>query len=373
MKRKNIIILFLAAFVAVGSAFFNFSAAKAQTSTAKRPNRVISPSPTPFVTTPAAPKPSVSPTISPSPTPDDDIIKIDTEIVNLNVRVIDRNNRPINNLLKSDFKVFEDNVPQTIDTISKAEVPTNYSLVVDNSGSLRQQIAKIIDAGKVLISNNRPDDETSVIRFVSRDKIEILTQPGFTSKKEDLNDALDGMYIEGGSTAIIDAVYLAAEEVTKYEQTTDDRKRRALILVSDGEERDSFYNEKQLFEMLRESDVQIFTIGFVDDLNSEGGFISKSPQSKAKALLERLATETGGKSYFPAGINELAGIAQNISNEMRTQYSISYTPTNDRHDGGFRNIKVQVTDGPDKQKRIAVTRAGRTAVQNGSAPTIRKN
>ena len=96
-------------------------------------------------------------------------------------------------------------------SFTKSEVPTNYSLVIDNSGSLRLQLEKVIEAGKIIIDTNRPDDETSIIRFVSSDKIEI--QQDFTPNKNDLFDALDNLYIEGGQTAIIDAVYLAAEKV----------------------------------------------------------------------------------------------------------------------------------------------------------------
>jgi len=257
---------------------------------------------------------------------------------------------------------------QPIGFFTKSEVPTNYSLVIDNSGSLRPQIEKVIEAGKIIVGTNRPGDETSIIRFISSDKIEIL-QP-FTSNKADLNDALDDMYIDGGKTAIIDAVYLAAETVDQYEKTRDpnDRKRRALVLVSDGEDRDSFYKEVQLFALLKEIDVQIYVIGFVGDLDKEGGFISKSPQGKAKAFLERLANETGGKVYFPGDISELNSIAQNIATELRTQYSIGYIPTNDRKDGSFRNIKVAIADGPNKQKRIAVTRTGRKAIDDKTTP-----
>jgi Ca-activated chloride channel homolog len=316
-----------------------------------------SPTPTPLGTTPTT---SRTPFVE-----DDSIIKIDTELVNLSVRVIDRNNRPINNVQEREFKIYEDGVLQKIDFFSRAEVPTNYALVIDNSGSLRQQLDKVVEAGKVFVNTNRPDDETMIIRFVGRDKIEI-EQP-FTSNKVDLNDALDNLYVEGGQTAVIDAVYLAAENVEEYKRTTGsvDKRRRALILVTDGEDRNSYYNEKQLFELLRESDVQIYVIGFVDDLSKEGGFIGKSPQGKAKALLERLATETGGKAYFPKSSAELPGLAREISNELRTQYSIGYIPSNDRKDGTYRTIKVQVDDGPGNQKRIAISKAGRTAESGG--------
>ena len=322
-------------------------------------NTVPTPTPTPAATPPAIATPT--PIVKPTPREEDEVIEVKTELVNLNVRVIDRNNRPINGIGQADFRIFEDGVPQQIEFFSRSEVPTNYGLVIDNSGSLRQQLEKVIEAGKVLVSANRPDDETIIIRFVSRDKITI-EQP-FTTNKTDLNDALDNLYIEGGQTAIIDAVYLAAQKVAEYENQrgSDDRKRRALVVVSDGEDRNSYYNEAQLFQMLRETDVQIYTIGFVSDLSKEGGFITKSPQGKAKAFLERMATETGGRAYFPANTGELATVAKEIGGELRMQYSIGYVPTNERKDGTFRNIKVQVADGPDKQKRIAVTRSGRIA------------
>ena len=371
MKRKYTGI-FLATFsLTAFSAFYNFTAIEAQTvpptQQTERVRQVASPTPTPTPT----PLTKTSPTVAPEIVEDDGgILIIDSEIVNLNVRVVDRNNRSIGTLQQKDFKVYEDNVAQPIEFFTKSEVPTNYSLVIDNSGSLRSQLDKIIEAGKVIVGTNRPADETSIVRFVSRDKISI-EQP-FTANKADLTDALENLYIEGGQTAIIDAVYLAAEQVNEYEKSRNpnDRKRRALIIVSDGEDRDSFYNEKQLFDLLKETDVQIYTIGFIGELDKGGGFISKSPQSKAKAFLERLAAETGGKSYFLINTGELNDIASNIAVELRTQYSIGYVPTNDKKDGSLRSIKVAVNDGPDKQKRIAVTRNTRKAVGSNPAPTL---
>jgi Ca-activated chloride channel family protein len=360
MKRN---LLILAAAIAIAGLYFTFNrsfAVEAQTGAAK-------PSPKATATPPSvAASPAATP---PTLRDDDEIIKIDTELVNLNVRVVDRNNRTINNLQQGDFKIYEDGNLQKIDFFSRSEIPTNYALVIDNSGSLRQQLDKVIEASKVLVNTNRPDDETMVIRFVSRDKIEIA-QP-FTSNKGDLNDALDNLFIEGGQTAIIDAVYLAVQNVDEYErsQKFEDRKRRALILVSDGEDRNSYYNEKQLFDLLRESEVQIYVVGFVDELSKEGGFIGKSPQGKAKALLDRLASETGGKAYYPASANDLPALAKDISNELRTQYSIGYIPSNDRHDGTYRSIKVTVADGPGNQKRIPIARAGRTADSTGPTKT----
>lgn len=366
-KLTNTLLLIFCFVLSLGFAFYNFSVSRAQTP--QRERQAATPTPKPTVKPPSdlAPPP-------PLPVDDkDDIIEIKTELVNLDVRAIDRNNRSIGSLQKNDFKIFEDNVPQEIDAFSKGEVPTNYSLVIDNSGSLRFQLDKVIEAGKIIVGTNRPADQTSVVRFVSSEKIEIVQD--FTPNKTDLNDALDNLYIDGGQTAIIDAIYLTAERVDKYEKSRDpnDRKRRALVVVSDGEDRDSFYNEQQLFQMLRESDVQIYAVGFINELDKEGGLISKSPQKKAKSFLERLATETGGKAYFPNSVNELNTIASDIASELRTQYSISYYPTNDKKDGTYRNIKVVIADGPNNQKRIAVTRNGRVAEKEGNAPPNLQN
>lgn len=335
---------------------------------------VISTTDAQTVTPTAAKTTTPTPTPTPKPTPDifDDSVveKVDIELVNLNIRVIDRANRPVNNLKETDFKIYEDGVLQQVEFFSKSQLPTNYAIVVDNSGSLRSQLEKVIEAGKILVNTNGPTDETALVRFVGRDKISI-EQP-FTSNKTDLMDSLDNLYVEGGQTAIIDAVYLAVENVEEYEKgkSASDRKRRAIVLVTDGEDRDSYYNEKQLFDLLRESDTQIYVVGLISELSKEGGFIGKSPQGKAKTFLERMAGETGGKAYFPADAAEMPTIAKDIASELRTQFSIGYVPSNDRKDGSFRNIKVVIADGPNKEKRIAISRTGRTA--EGESPAVTK-
>ena len=374
-RTSKFLVVFCAIFTVSIASFYDYAPASAQqTTTVKTPTPAQTKTPTPKQTVTPTPKQTVTPTPSPTPDPlaDDGPIVVDTELVNLNVRVIDRFNKSIGNLKQGDFKIYEDNVVQNIEFFSKAEVPTNYAMVIDNSNSLRSQLEKVIEASKIIVGTNKPEDETAIIRFVNSEKIEITQD--FTSNKTDINEALDNLYVEGGQTAIIDAVYLAAERVDEYEKTKnpDDRKRRALIIVSDGEDRDSYYKEQQLFQLLRESDVQIFAVGFVNELTKEGGFISKSPQEKAKNLLTRLSQETGGKAYFPNNLSELPGIARDIASELRTQYLVAYSPTNDRRDGTFRTIKVVVADGPNKEKRIAVTRSGRSApIDNkGSAPTL---
>jgi Ca-activated chloride channel family protein len=225
---------------------------------------------------------------------------------------------------------------------------------------LRSQLQSVIDAGKTIINSNKSGDQTFLVRFISSDKIE--TVQDFTENKELLMDGLDQLYVEGGQTAIIDAVYLSAEHVSDYRKGDDgDRRRRALILITDGEDRNSFYKQDQLFARLREEDVQIFVIGFVNELDKEAGFIRKSPKDKAVSLIKKLASETGGRAFFPDSVAELPQIANEIVRDLRTQYVLAYNPTNKTADGTYRAIRVVVDQPSNSDKRIALTRTGRLA------------
>ena len=318
----------------------------------------------------APPPPKLKP--KPTPTPPEEIdpestITVNTQLVTLNVRVIDRNNKPIDNVQKSDFHVYEDNVPQPIESLDRREVPISYGLAVDTSLSLRSQIQSVIDAAKTIINSNRRGDETFIERFISSDKINIEKE--FTANKDELIDAVDNLYLEGGQTAVVDGVYLAAEHVAEYRKGDDsDRRRRAMIVITDGEDRHSFYTEAQLFQRLREEDVQIYIIGFVNELDKESGFIKKSARDKAMNLINKMATETGGRAFFPQSVAEMPEIASAIVRDMRTQYVLAYNPTNKERDGSYRTVRVSVDDGPQHDKRIALTRAGYVAPRQGAMP-----
>ena len=379
--KRSTLVIWLSALTTLGVVVGGATSAP-QSPDSRPRTRGESPTPTPEQVGPGrriAPQlgePPPAPVLKPKPTPTPDAanaeidegstLKFNAELVTLNVRVIDRNNRPINNVQQSEFHIFEDGVPQAIETFTREEVPISYGLAVDTSGSLRSQLQSVVDAGKTIINSNKRGDETFLVRFISSDKIE--TVQDFTDNKELLNDGLDSFYVEGGQTAIIDAVYLSAEHVSEYRKGDEsDRRRRALIVITDGEDRNSFYKQEQLFARLREEDVQIFVIGFVNELEKEAGLIRKSPRDKAVNLINRLASETGGRAFFPESLSQLPEIANEIIRDLRTQYVISYNPTNKAQDGTYRAIKVSV-DQPrgDSDKRIALTRTGRLARKEGA-------
>ena len=372
--------LALGLLVAGGAGGHAQSTQKQQQPQDARPRR-IEPTPTPTpAKSPAAPTLNTPPEsgtgVVPTATPDpageevdpEDVVRIETDLVNLNVRVIDRNNRSVSDVRQEEFRVYEDGVLQKIEFASKEEIPISYGLAVDNSGSMRSQLDQVIEAAKIIVNTNKPGDKTFLVRFIDSQKIE--TVQDFTPNKNLLMDSLDSLYIEGGQTAVVDAVLLSAQHVAKYKKgDATDRRRRVLIVVTDGEDRDSYYRQEELFDRLREEDVQIFVIGFVNELDKEGGMISKSPRDKAVKLIERLAKESGGRAFYPKALTELPGIAEEISRDMRTQYVVGYYPTNRARDGAYHPIRVTIENAPGRDKRIALSRSGRTAKREGAAPS----
>ncbi len=309
--------------------------------------------PSPISTQTPKPEPSAT------PVEDNEVVSVDTEEVILNVRVIDSKNRPVTDLNEVQFQIYEDNVLQPITFFVKTEVPLINAIVIDNSRSLRAQLDKVIEAGKIITATNLGRDQSCIIRFVSSDKINIVQD--FTSNQPLLHHGLDNLFVEGGQTAIIDAIFQAAGKVYQYQKSDkkEDVKIRSLIVISDGNDLGSSHTEQELFQLLRETNVQIYAIGFINNLTNELDLDVTNRREKAKRFLVRLAEETGGKTYFPTETNELTEIAKEISGELRKQYLISFSPS-ETIGNSYKTIRVVVADGPNNEIRTAITRNGRT-------------
>jgi Ca-activated chloride channel family protein len=252
---------------------------------------------------------------------------------------------------------MEDGVQQKVSFFSKEEVPLLYGLVIDNSGSIRRQLDDVVRAGRNIVAANRPGDETFLVRFVDSKKIKTLQS--FTSDKEALGRALDDLFIEGGQTALLDALAHSAQQITQYRKGNDSY-RRALILVTDGEEHDSRTRLETLIDSLRLADVQIFVIGLVEALDNSFGPISGSLRDKAVRLLDRLAKETGGRAFYPRSSKEIPIVADELMRALRTQYIVGYTPASNPKSKSYRAVQVTVADAPGRGKLTAITRAGYT-------------
>ena len=272
----------------------------------------------------------------------------------LRVIVKDANGAPVNDLSQEDFQVFEDGVPQTISSFTKDQVPLVYGLTIDNSQSVRPSIELVVEACKAIVKNNLPNDETLLVRFVSSDKIETVQE--FTSDKAVLNKDLDDLYIETGQSAIRDAVYLAVQRVAQY-RFPESHLRRVIILVTDGDERNSYYGMDDLLKLLRKVDVKVFAISIAKADKKEAK-LNKNQPARSVELLTKLASETGGQAFFPKSVDELQAMIVQMMNLIRTEYVIEYKPANSGGSEKYHQIKVTLVAKPDREKWTTLARAG---------------
>ena len=182
------------------------------------------------------------------------------------------------------------------------KVPVSYGLVVDNSGSFRTLLDRVISVVSEVIEENQPEDEAFLVTFVDTPKI-VLRQE-FTNRKSELHDAAQNMFIEGGQTALIDAVQSSATYLAENARSDGDR-RKALVVVTDGEDRDSRTSIEAVIKLLKERNIRVYVIAL-----AEGKVSGK--------ILERLTKESGGAMVSPKKIAELRQAAGTISAAMRS-------------------------------------------------------
>lgn len=290
---------------------------------------------------------------------DDETITLGRVLVLLDVTVVDPANKPAMDLKQDEFAVTEDKIPQKIEFFSREQVPVSLVFAIDTSGSMRPKLDTVVKASSNLVKEGRSGDEMAVIGFA--DQPELLEE--FTGDVNDVIDTLNGL-VASRQTAMLDALYLAADYASKEGKN----RRKAVLLVTDGLDNDSYYKFNEVVSHLREIDVQIYLIGFVSDLDRDSGLFKKSAKDKAETLLNKLAEETGGKAFFPRELSEVHAIAEQISTDLRTQYSLGYYPSNSNKDGSFRAVKVQVNSG--SRRLIARTRNGYTAPRQGERKSV---
>jgi Ca-activated chloride channel homolog len=273
-------------------------------------------------------------------------------MIKLNVLVTDSQNRPVGDVKQEEFRVLEDGIPKTISYFSKDELPLDYCIVLDTSGSVKKSSDQMINAAQIIVINNKPGDEMSLIEF--KDAPELSQE--FTSNQDLLLKELN--LLRGGASrqsAIIDAVYLAVQYVAEY-KPVGRLSRRALIVISDGDDCCSYYKPDDLRKLLRKENVQVFVIGY--DLNEVTKTRGKKKQQRAIELLSEIAKETGGQAYFPQANVELQEIASKVLQTLRAQYVIGYKSTLESKKGTYHNLSVSVIDVAGRDKRVAIARTG---------------
>jgi Ca-activated chloride channel family protein len=256
------------------------------------------------------------------------------DIVSLNVTVMDPTNRYITDLDQGEFMVFEDGVKQEVTFFNKRQQPLALSMLLDSSASMEDKLPTLQKAATDFIRTLKPNDMAQVIDFDSRVEIR---QPFTTDRKLLENAILDTG--AGGSTSLHNAIYISLKELRKIKaQTEEDVRRQALVVFSDGEDTSSLVSFEEVLELAKRSETAIYTIA----LRSPEPVQSKGFR-EAEFVMRQLAGETGGRSFFPSRIEELAGVYAQVADELSSQYTIGYTSKNNVRNGAWRRVIVQVT------------------------------
>jgi Ca-activated chloride channel family protein len=271
--------------------------------------------------------------------------------VTLQAAVIDQRRHFVTQLSQANFVILEDGRPQKIASFRQEDIPVSLGIVVDNSGSMRSKRSAVTKAVVNLVQASNPQDEVFIVNFNDDSWLD----QDFTNKVELLREALDRVDSRG-STALYDAVLASADHLAKGAK----REKRVLLVVTDGLDNLSHHSLEQAIRAVQEDNgPMIYTIGILDDVGS---------QRRAKRALQSLSDQTGGVAFFPKTLEEVDEVSQEVAQDIRNQYRITYKPTNPRSNGGYRAVKVEAHAPGYKDLQVR-TRSGYFANEQRTAST----
>ncbi len=254
------------------------------------------------------------------------------DIVSLNVTVVDGQSRYITDLEQNDFAVFEDGVKQELTFFNRRQQPIALSLLLDSSASMEDKLETLQTAAVNFVRRLKPNDLAQVVDFDSR----VEVRQGFTGQQSELESAIM-QTASGGSTSLHNAIYIALKELRKVKAgSEEDVRRQAIIVFSDGEDTSSLVSFDEVLDLAKRSETSIYTIALRGADTQTRGF------REAEFILRQLAQETGGRAFFPAKVEDLNGVYAQIADELASQYTLGYTSRNQRRDGAWRRVVVQV-------------------------------
>jgi Ca-activated chloride channel homolog len=284
---------------------------------------------------PPDPRIKIEPRVRPSREPEDPAtrrqtsIRVETQLVLINVTVTDPMNRFVTGLEKEHFKLFEDKVEQNVSNFSSEDAPLSIGLVFDASGSMGSKLNKSRQAAAQLFKTANPEDEFFLVQFNNRPEMVV----GFTANTEEIQNRLTFTQAKG-RTALLDGVYMAMNHMKKARNP-----RKAIIILSDGGDNSSRYTESEVKNLVREADVQVYAIGIFEPIAGRG---RTAEEMGGPGLLSELAESTGGRHFPVDNLNELPDVAAKIGIELRNQYVLGYTPQNTAKDGKYRRVQVKL-------------------------------
>jgi Ca-activated chloride channel family protein len=272
------------------------------------------------------------------------------DVVALSVTVLDPQARLLAGLSRDKFSVFEDGVRQDIAYFETSEVPLDLALLIDSSVSMEPKLAFVQKAAAGFVDALREGDRAAVFAFNSY----VRPLQAFTADRSLVRQAIQSTTAAGG-TALYNAVYVALRAFDKVAE--DGRvRRRAIVLLTDGEDTASVLTFDDLMAEAKAAGVTIYTIGLhAEEPARYAAQQTRGYFSTADFAMKQLARETGAKAFFPTGLPSLAEAYAEIGRELATQYAIGYVSRNPMRNGAFRRVTVRVSDSPGAQPR---TRTG---------------
>jgi VWFA-related protein len=278
----------------------------------------------------------------PRPTPRPPIFEVGIEVINLAVSITDARNRYVTDLVQKDFAVFEDGVRQELTLFSHEKLPISLVMMIDCSASMDEKLRVAQDAAVGFVKTLGPQDLAQVVQF--NDRRTALQE--FTADQNLLETAIRRTEASG-PTALHNALYVSLKELDKMKSARELR-RRAIVLLSDGEDTASLVSDDQVMELARKSEIAIYSISLRPSRSQDRNRLAFS---QAEHLLTALSQETGGQVHFPNSLSELDSVYARVAEELRTQYTIGYVSSNKRKDGKWRRIVVRVPERDDLQVR----------------------
>src|ERR1700693_4539102 len=272
-------------------------------------------------------------------------IRTSVDLVVLRATVRDGKGAPVAGLGKEDFQVFEDKVPQQIESFSHEDVPVTVGLLIDNSGSMRSKRSDVINAALAFARSSNPEDQVFVVNFNEHVLMGLPANVKFAGNEQQLETALSRNKADG-LTALYDAVAVALEHL---KQGKWDKK--VLIVISDGGDNASSHTLSQILSMVNQSSAILYTMGIFDANDDD-----RNPR-----VLKQLSRISGGESFFPQSLDEILPVCQQIAHDIRNQYTISYAPANRKSDGTYRTIEVKARNRSNHGRLTVSTRAGYSA------------
>ena len=256
-------------------------------------------------------------------------VHLEVELALVNVTVTDPYNRLVTGLEPDNFRIFEDNIEQEVVNFSSEDIPISIGVILDLSGSMTGKLGNAKQAAFQFFRTANPHDEFFLVGF--NERAEILSP--FTENVEDLQSRLLPVAAKG-KTALLDAIYLGLSQMRGARNG-----KRALLIISDGGDNNSRYNEKDIKRLMREADTQLYSIGIFEPFE----YRSRTPEElNGPSLLSELTELTGGRAFTVVNLNDLPDIAAKIGSELRNQYVLGYHPSNKAHDARWRKIKIKL-------------------------------